>query len=110
MQSSYLLSLTLIVTFYTMHNKFSNCYVWVSPPTSNLKFIFCHEDSFADHLTRFSIKKYRITKRSGRAKVTFNLRLVGNVRISDHWEKPKPFSNGCLVTENQKSIANAAIF
>ena len=30
--------------------------------------------------------------------------------ISDHWGKPKPFSNDCLVTENQKSIANAAIF
>ena len=30
--------------------------------------------------------------------------------ISDHWGKPKPFSSDCLVTENQKSIANAAIF
>ena len=29
--------------------------------------------------------------------------------ISDHLGKPKPFSNDCLVTENQKSIANAAI-
>ena len=23
---------------YTMHNKFSNCFVWVIPPTSDLKF------------------------------------------------------------------------
>ena len=38
------------------------------------------------------------------------LRLAGNVGISDHWGKPNPFSNGCMVTENQKSIANAAIF
>ena len=38
------------------------------------------------------------------------LRLAGNVGISDHWGKLKPFSNDCLVTENQKSIANAAIF
>ena len=30
--------------------------------------------------------------------------------ISDNWAKPKPFSNDCLVTENRKSIANAAIF
>ena len=30
--------------------------------------------------------------------------------ISDHWGKPKPFSNDCLVTENQKSTANDAIF
>ena len=38
------------------------------------------------------------------------LRLAGNVGISDHWGKPKPFSSNCLVKENQKSIANAAIF
>ena len=30
------------------------------------------------------------------------LRLAGNVGISDHWGKPKPFSSDCLVTENQK--------
>ena len=30
--------------------------------------------------------------------------------ISDHVGKLKPFSNDCLVTENQKSIANAAFF
>ena len=28
---------------------------------------------------------------------------------SDHWGKPKTFSSDCLVTENQNSIANAAI-
>ena len=33
------------------------------------------------------------------------LRLAGNVDISDHWGKPKPFSSGCLVTENQKKKA-----
>ena len=38
------------------------------------------------------------------------LRLVGKVGFSDLWGKPKPFPNDCLVTENQKSIANAAIF
>ena len=38
------------------------------------------------------------------------LSLAGNEGISDHWGKPKPFSNDCLVTENQKSIANSAIF
>ena len=38
------------------------------------------------------------------------LRLEGNVGISDHWGKPKLFLNDCLVTENQKSIENAAIF
>ena len=30
--------------------------------------------------------------------------------ISGHSEKPKPFSSDCLVIENQKSIANAAVF
>ena len=35
---------------------------------------------------------------------------AGNVGISDHWGEPKQFSSDCLVTENQKSIANAAIF
>ena len=29
------------------------------------------------------------------------LRLAGNVGISDHWGKPSPFSNDCVVTENQ---------
>ena len=38
------------------------------------------------------------------------LRLAGNVGISDHLGKRKPFSNDCLATENQKSLANAAIF
>ena len=38
------------------------------------------------------------------------LRLAGNVGISDHLGKPKPFSNDCLVTENQKSKADSAIF
>ena len=28
--------------------------------------------------------------------------------ISDHWQQPKSFSSDCQVTENQKSIANAA--
>ena len=32
--------------------------------------ICCHEDTSVDHLTKVSIKKYRITERSGRAKVT----------------------------------------
>ena len=58
----------------------------------------------------FPFKKYRITKHSGRAEVTLILRLAGNVGISDHWGKPGPFSSDCLVTENQKSVANAAIF
>ena len=26
-----------------------------------------------------------------------------NVGISDHWGKPKPFSNDCLVTKNKKA-------
>ena len=30
--------------------------------------------------------------------------------ISDRWGKPKPFSSDRLVTENEKSVANAAIF
>ena len=64
----------------------------------------------ADHLTRFSIKKIQNYQTSGHDKVTFNFRLAGNVGFSDHCGKPKPFSNHGLVTENQKSIANAAIF
>ena len=37
----------------------------------------------------FPFKKYRINKRSARAKVTLDLRLASNVGISDHWGKPK---------------------
>ena len=46
-----------------------------------------------------------------RPKVTFSFKTNAyNVGISDHCGKPKLFSRDCLVTENQKSIANAAIF
>ena len=40
---------------YTMHNKFSNCFVWVSPSRIISSFICCHEDASADHLTRVCI-------------------------------------------------------
>ena len=36
-------------------------------------------------------------------KLRLILRLAGNIGISDHWGKPKPFSNNCLVTENKKA-------
>ena len=32
------LTVSNITSNYTMHNKFSNCFVWVSPSTSDLKF------------------------------------------------------------------------
>ena len=38
------------------------------------------------------------------------LRLASNVGISDHWGKPKPFSNDCLVTENQKMHSQCCNF
>ena len=46
----------------------------------------CHEDTSAKHPKIISIlKRYGITKRSGRAKVTLSfLRLAGNVGISNH--------------------------
>ena len=40
-------------------------------------FICCHEDTSANHLTKFTFEKYRIAKRSGRAKVTFNFKTSG---------------------------------
>ena len=73
-------------------------------------FICWHEDTSADHLTRFSIlKNTELPNAAAVLKWRLLLRLVGNVGISDHWGKPKPFSTDCLVTENQKSIANGAI-
>ena len=44
-----------------MQNKFSKCFVWVSLSTSDLKFHFLHEDTSADHPTRISMSKYRIS-------------------------------------------------
>ena len=32
------LRLLINYNIYTMHNKFSNCFVWVSPSTSDLEF------------------------------------------------------------------------
>ena len=69
------------VTFppnYTMHNKFSNCFVWVSPSTSDLEFqlrLWRYKHQSSDKI--FHFKKYRITKRRGRAKVTFNFKTSG---------------------------------
>ena len=63
---------------YTMHNKFSNCLVWVSPSTSDLEFhlqSWRYKRRSSDKI--FLLKKYRITKRSGRAKVTLNVKTSG---------------------------------
>ena len=67
-----------LVVFYTMHNKFSNCFVWVSPSTSDLELhlLSCrYKRRSSDKI--FHLKKYRIIKRSSRAKVTFNLKTSG---------------------------------
>ena len=62
-------------------------------------------------LQEFPFKKNnRNTKRSGRSKVTLNSKTSGYMGIFDHWGMPKQFSSDCLVTESQKSIANAVIF
>ena len=85
-------------------------YGWAHPHQIS-SFICCHVDTSADHLKRFSIKKdTELPNTAAVLKWRLILRLAGNVGISDHWGKPKPFSNDCLVTENEKSIANAAIF
>ena len=48
---------------------FSNCFVWVSVSTSDLKLHFLHEDTSADHPTITHVKNNRIFKGSGRANV-----------------------------------------
>ena len=63
---------------YTMHNKFSNCFVWVSLSTSDLEFDLLswrYKRLSSDKI--FHLKKNRITKRSGRAKVMFNFKTSG---------------------------------
>ena len=63
---------------YTMHNKLSNSFVWVSPSTSDLEFhllLWRYKRRSSDKI--FHLKKYRITKRSSRAKVTFNFKTSG---------------------------------
>ena len=54
-----------------MHNKFSNCFVWVSPSTSDLRF---HDMKIWQE---FPFKKYGITKGRGRANVTSNFKTSG---------------------------------
>ena len=46
-----------------MQNKFSNCFVWVGPSTSDLKFPFLHEDTSADH--PFIIKRRKSMMHKG---------------------------------------------
>ena len=63
-----------------MQNKFSNCFDQIS------SFIFHHEDTSAGHLTRISIKKNnRITKRSGRLKVTLDFKTSGKAHQMLHF-------------------------
>ena len=82
-----------------MQNKFSNGFVWVSPFTSDLSFIFCHENANADSPMYFHVKKIQNFKTQWH-KI---LRLADKVDISDHNGKPKPFSIDCLGTETKKS-------
>ena len=94
-----------------MHNKFSNCFVWVSPSTSDLEFHLMSYKIQAPIIWQdFTLKNTELPNKAAVLKWRLILRLAGNVGISDQWGKPKPFSNDCLVTENQKSIANSAIF
>ena len=101
-----LLTKVLYICIYTMHNKFSNCFVWVSPSTSELKVNLLslrYKRRSSDKV--FHFKKYRITKRNGRAKSTFNFKTSGSrgyfwslgeaetifKRLFGHW-KPKKHS------------------
>ena len=58
----------------------------------------------------FPFKNTELPNAAAMLKWRLILGLVGNVGITDHRGKPKPFSSDCLVTENQRSIANAALF
>ena len=85
-----LASVYQLIHVYTIHNKFSNCFVRVSPSTSDLKFHLLswrYKRRTSDK--NFHLKKYGITKRSGRAKVTLSFKSRGNVGISDHWGEAK---------------------
>ena len=58
---------------YTMHNKFSNCFVWVSPSKSELKFHFLayrYKRRLPD--INFHVKIYRFFNRSGCTNVTLD--------------------------------------
>ena len=91
---------------YTMHNKFSNCFIWVSQSTSYLKF----QIEVPNIWQEFPFKNTKLQNAAAVLKCHQILRLAGNVGISGHLGKLKAFSSDCLVTENQKNIANAAIF
>ena len=52
------------------------------------KFIWCHEDTSANHLTRVSIKKQILPNAAAMLKGRLILRLAGNVGIFDHLGKP----------------------
>ena len=83
----------------------------MSPSTSDLEFIYFHEDTSADHLTRFSIlKNTELPNTAVVLEWCLILRLAGNVGISEHLGKPKPFPNDCLVTENQKKHSKCCSF
>ena len=58
---------------YTMHNKFSNCFVWVSPSKSDLKFHFLalrYKRRSPDN--NFHVNIYRFFNRSDCTNVTLD--------------------------------------
>ena len=71
---------------YTLHNKLAIVlYGWAHPDQIS-SFTCCHEDTSADHLTRFSIlKNTELANEAAVLKWRLILRLAGNVGISDHW-------------------------
>ena len=68
----------ILRSIYTMHNKFSNCFVWVSPSTSDLEFhLLSRRYKRQSSDKNFHLKKYRITKCDDRAKVTLDFKTSG---------------------------------
>ena len=61
------------ISIYTMHNKFSNCFSWVSPSTPDLKIHFIalgYERRSPDN--NFHVKIYRIFERRSCANMTLD--------------------------------------
>ena len=91
----YVKLLTLIVQqkiYFTMHNKLSNCFVWVSPSTTDFEFhLLSWRYRRRSSDKNFHLKNTELPKAAAVLKWRWILRLAGDVGFSDRWGMQKHF-------------------
>ena len=92
----------IVFATYTMQNKYSNCFVWVNPSTSDLIFHFqAWRWKRQSPDKSVHVKDCRIYKRSACSNVTLDFEASVQMDIADYEGKPKLFKP-LLTHQNQE--------